>query len=79
MTSLNTVNVLSVSDRSTFTVTGCKSFTDDKAGNEQAEALSIQWAEDAAGHKLTVEEVEQALEDGIFEIDGGLIAIVHST
>ena len=79
MTSLNTVNVLSVSDSSTFSVTGCKSFTDDETGNDEAEALFIKWSEEAAGRKLTVEEAEQALEDGVFEIDEGFIAIVHST
>lgn len=54
-------------------------FSDDKEGNAEAEALFEEWVREAGGENFTDEDMDTALENGLYEIGEGYIAITHTT
>jgi len=70
---LNTVNVIEwFSD----TIQRITSFADDKKGNEQAEKLFTDLAEE---NGFSIDDVDKGLEDGHLERDDYELFLVHST
>lgn len=78
---VGTVNVIDCKKAEDFAVEGLKSFPDTPEGNKAAEALFVEWVKQSAdpANLPSEEDLEAALEDGIFEIGEGFIAITHST
>ncbi len=80
-TVLNTVNVIDCKKAEDFAVEGLKSYPDTPEGNKAAEATFREWVKEAAdpSNPLSDEDLEAAVEDGMFEVGEGFIAITHST
>jgi len=80
MAKIYTVNVIDCKDRGDFAIERMESQPDTPEGNDLAEALWRQWVLDAVDQDAppTEEELADALENGVFEIGEGCIAIVHS-
>lgn len=55
-------------------------FSDDKEGNAEAEALFEEWVRSAADPaSFTEEDMDTALENGLYEVGEGYIALTHTT
>lgn len=74
---LKTVNVIECTDGSNAEIVGLTSFPDTDEGNKDAEvlfeALIKETGVDPSDH-----DIEDAKENGIYEIGSGWIALVHS-
>ncbi len=79
---LDTVNVLEIANLSLCQINQLRSYPDTPEGNKEAEATFREWVRDANPGRIepiTEEEMEDALDNGIFEVGDGAIIITHST
>lgn len=75
---LATVNVIDVIDSVNHQIERLEAFPDNPDGNKQAESRFVEWIKEA-GNAPSDEEIQVALESGIFEIGEGAILLVHSS
>lgn len=73
---LNTVNVIETVDGN---VIGIRSFSDNEAGNKEAEALFITCIKEQIETSLPEEHASAALDNGYYTTNNYTIFLAHST
>lgn len=56
-----------------------KAFSDDKVGNAAAENLFREWVQAASPEPISKEDMDTLLDNGLYEVGEGYIAITHTT
>ena len=75
---LNAVIVIDCRGKETYNFDSVKAFPDTPEGNEQAESLFREWVKSILA-EASEESIRVALEDGLYEVGDGYIAILHTT
>lgn len=86
MAKIATINVLDIRDRQSFSVHALASFPDDPEGKDEAQSLFAELItsvlnrseEDWSEGEIQA-EIEDAIDNGFYEVGDGGIYLIHST